>query len=282
MAEHDRHFAVGGRVNLYRRQGSRFWQCQATIDGRSARISSRLEDLDAARRFAEGWYLSKVRDIDDERAMRGRLMRENAGRMAARGGYFALPLRDKRTRILSAAAELVSEVGFNDARVDRIAARAGLAPATLYRSFPSRTALLVEVVAIISRHEVEVAAGVAMQGAAPPAALRDCARTFAERAIRGRRLAHALVAESVDSAIEIERLRHRRNLMRVFETVIERGLQSGDFVARSPRVAATCIVGSLFEALSGPLAQDPALSEADRLDQVDDIVEFCLRAVQRR
>ena len=272
MAEDDRHFAVGGRVNLYRRQGSRFWQCQATIDGRSARISSRKESLEAARRFAEGWYLSRVKDIDDERALRGRLVRESAGRMATRGGYFALPLRDKRTRILSAAVDLVSELGFKEAQVARIAARAGLAPATLYRSFPSRTALLVEVVAIVSRHEVNVVAGVAMQGAAPPAALRDCARTFAERAIRGRQLAHALVAESVDSAIEIERLRHRRNLMRVFETVIERGIRSGDFVAQTPQISATCIVGALFEALSGPLARDPALSEADRLGQVEELL----------
>ncbi len=277
----ERHFAVGGRVNLYRRANSRFWQCQATIEGRSARVSSRQETLEAARRFAEEWYLARMRELDDDRAARSRVFRESGGAFAARSGYFAMPLRDKRTRILSAAIGLVSETGFREAQIAAIAARAGLAPATLYKHFPSRNALLVEVVTVVSQHEVNVVAGVAMGAGAPRAILRDCARTFASRAIRGRQLAHALVAESVDSEIEMERLRHRRSLMRVFETVIERGMRDGDFVEQTPEISSACIVGSLFEALSGPLARTPDLTEDQRLRQVDEIVDFCTRAVVR-
>jgi AcrR family transcriptional regulator len=49
-----------------------------------------------------------------------------------------------RHRILSAAAEVLEEVGFADATVDAIAERAGASKATVYRWWPHKAAVLIE------------------------------------------------------------------------------------------------------------------------------------------
>lgn len=49
-----------------------------------------------------------------------------------------------RQRILTAAAEVLEEVGFADATVDAIAERAGASKATVYRWWPHKAAVLIE------------------------------------------------------------------------------------------------------------------------------------------
>ena len=51
---------------------------------------------------------------------------------------------DPRTRILATAYELFSTRGIRDVGVDEVIARAGVAKATLYRHFPSKTELVLE------------------------------------------------------------------------------------------------------------------------------------------
>lgn len=274
----EKHSAVGGRVSIYRRPNSRFWQCQATFGGKSERISTKTEDLGKARHFAENWYLARTDSGDATQDEAG------ASRDVMRTGRpnYSLPLHDKRARFLAAAIDLVAQVGFRETQVNAIAERAGMAPATLYRYFSSRESLLVEVVSHVSQHEVNVVAGMAMGNDEPATLLRACAYAFGSRAIRAKQLGYALVAEPVDSAIELERLKYRSKLMRVFETIIERGMRNGDFVEQNPEVSSACIVGSLFEALVGPLARNNDATDRQRLESVREIADFCVRAVERR
>lgn len=274
----ERHSAVGGRISIYRRPNSRFWQCQGTFDGKSQRVSTKTDDLTQARHFAENWYLAKT---DDASIAVGQTTASRTNPRADRPTY-NLPQHDKRARFLAAAIDLVASVGFRETQVNAIAERAGMSPATLYRYFKSRESLLVEVVAHVSQHEVNVVAGVAMGDDTPANLLKECAYTFGSRAIRAKQLGYALVAEPVDSAIEIERLKYRSKLMRVFETIIERGIRGGEFADQNPDVSSACIVGSLFEALVGPLARNNDVHERLRLDRVRDIADFCVRGVSRR
>lgn len=46
-----------GRVQIYRRENSRFWQCATRIEGRRFRDSTGEENLDQAKDVAEEWYL---------------------------------------------------------------------------------------------------------------------------------------------------------------------------------------------------------------------------------
>ena len=51
------HALVGGKVQIYRRENSRFWQCSASVGGKQRRASTKEESLALAKQFAEDWYL---------------------------------------------------------------------------------------------------------------------------------------------------------------------------------------------------------------------------------
>ncbi|WP_144107439.1 TetR/AcrR family transcriptional regulator [Paraburkholderia sp. BCC1886] len=185
---------------------------------------------------------------------------------------------DKHPLILSAARNLVAESGFRDAQMSSVADAAGIAIGTLYRYFPSKTDLMVEVVKTTAQREVEVVAGVAMQDGSARERLGAAAWTFANRALRGGRLAYALVAEPVEPEVEAARLTYHRALARVFRTLIEQGVTAGEFPAQDAGSAADCIVGCLFEGLMAPLTSD-VQGGAAMTAHATAIITFCLRGV---
>ncbi|MFC4724997.1 tyrosine-type recombinase/integrase [Glycocaulis abyssi] len=54
----DKDTILDGKVNLYKRPSSRFWQCSAYLDGKNRRASTGQESLFEAKLFAEEWYLT--------------------------------------------------------------------------------------------------------------------------------------------------------------------------------------------------------------------------------
>ena len=51
------HELMDGKVQLYRRGNSRFWQCSASVAGKQRRTSTKEENIALARQIAEDWYL---------------------------------------------------------------------------------------------------------------------------------------------------------------------------------------------------------------------------------
>jgi hypothetical protein len=51
------HSLVGGKVQIYRRDNSRFWRCAASVGGKQRRTSTKEESLALAKQVAEDWYL---------------------------------------------------------------------------------------------------------------------------------------------------------------------------------------------------------------------------------
>ena len=51
------HEILGGLVQLYKRDRSRYWQCSASVDGRQYRATTKEDGLPQAKEFAEDWYL---------------------------------------------------------------------------------------------------------------------------------------------------------------------------------------------------------------------------------
>jgi AcrR family transcriptional regulator len=186
---------------------------------------------------------------------------------------------ETRKLLISAARDLVAEAGFREAQMAAVAARAGIAIGTVYRHFQAKTDLMAEVVALVSQREVNVVAGIAMGEGPAKERLAAAIWTFARRALAGRRMAHALVAEPVEAEIEKARLTFRRKLARVLETIIEQGIREGDFVGQNVQAGAACIVGSIFDGLVGPLAADALTTDAERQEHAAAIVAFCLRGV---
>jgi integrase len=53
-----RHEILGGKVQLFLRPKSPFWQCEASIDGVQLRKSTKTDSLSQARDVAEDWYIN--------------------------------------------------------------------------------------------------------------------------------------------------------------------------------------------------------------------------------
>lgn len=164
-------------------------------------------------------------------------------------------LADRRKHILAAARALVSEGGWPEARISHVAAAAGLATGTVYRYFPSKVDLFVEVLSTVSQREVDVLQTIADSHAPAPERLQQAVAAFVERAMRNRRLAYALIAEPCERAIDEARLAYRAALSRQIMRIVEDGLAHGGFrTGLDASMAATVIVGGFMEALIGPLS----------------------------
>src|SRR6476646_10114879 len=96
-------------------------------------------------------------------------------------------LEDNRARILAAARALVAAGGWRHAHIATVAEKAGVATGTVYRYFPSKAELFAEVLSNVSRRERDVVAAIVDGDGTPAARLRGAVRTFARRALRGRR-----------------------------------------------------------------------------------------------
>ena len=186
---------------------------------------------------------------------------------------------DKYPLILNTARKLVAKTGFREVQMSAIADAAGIAIGTLYRYFPARTDLMAEVVAMVAQREVDVVKEVATREGTSADRLGTAAWTFASRALRGRRMAHALVAEPVEPEIEASRLTYHRALANVFRGIIEEGIAAGEFPAQDAIASADCIVGCLFEGLVSPLTSEPVADVAALTKHGIAIIGFCLRGV---
>jgi AcrR family transcriptional regulator len=182
-----------------------------------------------------------------------------------------------RDRIVRAALELVARGGYREAQVAAVARRAGVATGTVYRHFPSKADLLTEVFRVASQHEVDaVAAATAAPGATAPDRIAAAVETFARRALRGRRLAWALLAEPVDPAVEAERLQFRRAYAEVFAAAVRDGIAAGELPDQDAAFTATALVGAIGEALVGPLSPTGAPADPEAL--VANLITFSLRS----
>lgn len=54
------HSLMDGKLHVYRRENSRFWQCATYLNGRNHRQSTKETNIAFAREFAREWYLDRV------------------------------------------------------------------------------------------------------------------------------------------------------------------------------------------------------------------------------
>jgi AcrR family transcriptional regulator len=161
-----------------------------------------------------------------------------------------------RQRLMLAAQQLIEDGGYGAASVMAIADRAGVAAGTLYRHFPSKEELFVEVFRSVCGREEramrKAAAGMA-DGPAPDR-LEGVLATFAQRALRNPRLAWALIAEPVDPLVDAERLAYRERYAQVIAEALRAGIAAGELPEQNVELTAAALVGGCGEALVGPLS----------------------------
>jgi AcrR family transcriptional regulator len=162
-----------------------------------------------------------------------------------------------RDRLLAAARELIEEGGYGAASVVAIAERAGVAAGTLYRHFPSKEDLFVEVFRSVCAREEQAMHDAAAQlpgSASAVQRLQTVLGTFARRALRNPRLAWALLAEPVDPRVDAERLAYRRRYTELVAASLAAGIEAGQLPHQSVELTAAALVGGVGEALAGPLS----------------------------
>jgi AcrR family transcriptional regulator len=160
-----------------------------------------------------------------------------------------------RERLLDAARAAIEDGGYGAASVAAIAERAGVAAGTLYRHFASKEELFVEVFrSVCSREERAMRDAATDEQAGAIERLEAVLVTFAQRALRNRRLAWALIAEPVDPRVDAERLAYRQRYAAIVAETLRAAIVAQEIPAQDVEFTAAALVGGCGEALAGPLS----------------------------
>jgi AcrR family transcriptional regulator len=168
--------------------------------------------------------------------------------------------------ILEAALDLFTERGFKATRLEDVASRAGLSKAAIYLYFKDKTSLLVALVQAMAGANINLASGMVAQHQGPVAPLlRQLLGFMAGRIDQSRMpdLMKLVISES-RAHPEIGRF-YLDNVigkgLPLFESVIERGVSSGEFRKVDPRLTVKCLVGPMVLAAIWKSAFEPIGAE---------------------
>ncbi|AIJ26868.1 TetR/AcrR family transcriptional regulator [Amycolatopsis methanolica] len=178
----------------------------------------------------------------------------------------------QREAILTAAGEILAERGYAGCSVSAVAEKAGVATGTVYRHFPGKAELVVELFRNVVNHEVDAVRQAAQRPGTPAERVAAIVETFAERALKVPRQAYALLAEPVDAPIEAERIVFRRVFRDELARHVREGVRTGQLPPQDADLTAAALVGGAAEVLIGPLTTDSA-------DAVGALRTFIFRAL---
>jgi AcrR family transcriptional regulator len=161
-----------------------------------------------------------------------------------------------REEIVRAVHAQIAEAGYASATVVAVAHRAGVATGSVYRYFPSKSDLFVEVFRRAASRELALIADIVDRPGPVRERLARSAEAFARRALAAPTLVYALMAEPVDRALEAERLASKGAWRELFAGLLSEGVETGEIRALDPEVTAAAIVGGMQEALLLQLGPD--------------------------
>lgn len=190
------------------------------------------------------------------------------------------PATTTRERFVLSARRLLEEGGYAAASVQAIADGAGVSAGALYRHYPSKAELFVEV--FRQAADAEIAAMHAATAVAGHVERVEAAvASFSSRALRRRRLSWALVYEPVDHLVDAERLVYRREYCRLLAALLRDAIAAGEIPEQNAELTAAALVGACAEALVGPLAPVAGELAADE-EIIANLIGFCRRGIGAR
>jgi AcrR family transcriptional regulator len=183
-----------------------------------------------------------------------------------------------RERLLSSAEELLEEGGYAAATVAAIAARSGVATGALYRHFPSKAELFVEVFRTVAERELSTLREATTGPDTVVEKLDAIVAEFTRGAFEKPRLAWALGYEPVDPLVDAERLVYRQTYRERLAELLRYGIAGGELPEQDAELTAAALIGAISEALASPLS--PLRStRAPAEEIVRALSAFCRRAV---
>lgn len=186
--------------------------------------------------------------------------------------------------ILNAALEVFVAKGFDGARMDDVAAAAGLSKGSIYLYFDSKVAMLKALIAREVEPIARRAEAVALAGTANPiATLQQLAAFVAERLLEPRTFAVPRLVISVAARFPEIADYYRKEVVDrgrgAIRSLIGAGIAQGTFRAVDLDVAVRAIVGPiLFVALYRHVLNGPRPSSINQV--VERQLEFALRALE--
>jgi AcrR family transcriptional regulator len=193
---------------------------------------------------------------------------------------------DRPAEILEAALDLFTERGFKATRLEDVASRAGLSKAAIYLYFKDKTSLLMAIVQATAGANINIAGSMIAQHQGPVAPLLQQLLGFMAGRIDQSRMPDLmkLVISESRAHPEIGRF-YLDNVigqaLPLFQSLIERGIATGEFRAVDPRLTVKCIVGplvlaALWKSVFVPIGAEPINIE----DLVRHHADFILRALR--
>ncbi|BCJ91319.1 TetR family transcriptional regulator [Terrihabitans soli] len=160
--------------------------------------------------------------------------------------------REARTNaLLAAALDVFLERGFESARLDEVAQRAGVAKGTLYLYFPSKEALFEALIGSLIASPFQAAGEVLLKQDVPAETMLRGLLHFAKTEIlatRRKDVARLIISEA-GRFPELAAFYHREVIgrgMGIVRSIIERGVKSGEFrsdaAARFPQLVVAPIL----------------------------------------
>lgn len=188
-------------------------------------------------------------------------------------------LAQNKQAIFQAARRLVAQGGFKEAQMVAIAEAAGVSTGLIYRYYPNKHELLVEILAQANQQEIDILTNIIERKDEDIVhKLRSAVMTFVCRALSGPHLAYAFIAEPVDTHIEAERLRCRRLLSNTFKILLLQGIDEKVFEIDDVDTTCACIVGSMLEGVISPVTPSTETIH-DKMRVAAWIADFCVHAV---
>ncbi len=182
-----------------------------------------------------------------------------------------------RARLLDAAVELLEEGGYAAASVAAIARRSDVAAGALYRHFPSKAELFVEVFRSAAEQELAALQEASAEPGTVAEKLEAVVREFTRSALSQPRLAWALGYEPVDPLVDAERLAYRQTYRERLAALIRAGIAAGELPDQDPDLTAASLIGAISEALVSPLSP-VAGEDVDPERLATSLSALCLRA----
>ncbi|MGB8313599.1 MAG: TetR/AcrR family transcriptional regulator [Aestuariivirga sp.] len=190
------------------------------------------------------------------------------------------------TEILAAALDLFTERGFSATRLEDVASRAGLSKAAIYLYFNDKTSLLTALVQATVGADINVAGDLISQHQGPVAPLLRQLLGFMAGRMQSTRMPDLikLVISESRAHPEIGRF-YLDNVigkaLPLFQSLIERGVASGEFRTVDSRLTVKCLVGpmllgAVWKSAFEPIGADPI--DIDALAAHD--ADLIIRALQ--
>ena len=168
------------------------------------------------------------------------------------------PQRPSRERLLAAALAEFAGRGFDGAKVDRIAQRAGVNKAMLYYHFRSKAALYAEVMRVEFGAVGDAVAAVRERGGPPPAQLAAFVAAIAAETASRPHLPPIWLREVAEGGRHLDEtvVLVLRRVLGTLAAILEEGRRAGDFAPAHPFLTQMSIVAPLmFCAASAPLRE---------------------------